>query len=725
METITCSTPRRDDDKLCQELLKIGELINNVTTFEDRILNAAGVGNDLAEVQQIWEGMQEVKHWLEDILCGTLEGVDILMKAYWDETLLFQLAMREYPITTLTIIFVVGHSIRIMSTGGGMGGMREALGACWVLRVARDGSLRTLGGGGEKVLWYITKKMAPASWCTPEQSAWFTSQLVKFHQACLENTVGEFLTAAVKKFMTCWPLPECTETIAGNSLEDITRWAAQNLYYQKRKEQIENQFNNNRGKACVVAATTASSKSLFTSPKKKVVYTLQPQCHLRAVQIYSQHYYTDHMQPAVKKALLNRFLSDLTLQTGWWFSVIAGGPDPADGGNICIGRHKRNFEDKYMHHSVDPKDTTSHRMNFEDGVIAPYGRFLKTLFCLILMPPLPPLPSLPLCQPPLTPVAATPCMASTPGPVSTLSSLYPSTPTPADVDTVNSSILLTSHLTELILSPSGSSKENGGDKLDPQLFWQDATFGQDYFAMGTTKHDRLAYNELLGRVVLNHEGKSFPLMDALLADSDVNLGTPPEPMFQLLLLPSLNREHIDEDEIDAGKLTPVRKRHHKAVEGHGAQLGEEESAGVDDDGGEDHKWRMSKHVQKPPASHSAIAAGWLPSAVQYLSDTNLGSEWLDLLKQVANEGLTGRYYLKTFVVDHMASKPLLQCPLPVVNYSRSLNKALWKGGQNGLGTMLIGLMWWGQGTLSAKERNLWKATVVDIHACIRTLLPLP
>lgn len=36
--------------------------------------------------------------------------------------------------------------------------------------------------------------------------------------------------------------------------------------------------------------------------------------------------------------LLNRFLHDLALQTGWWFTVIAGGPDPADGGNIHTGR---------------------------------------------------------------------------------------------------------------------------------------------------------------------------------------------------------------------------------------------------------------------------------------------------------------------------------------------------------------------------------------------------
>ncbi|KAK0493687.1 hypothetical protein EDD18DRAFT_1107688 [Armillaria luteobubalina] len=90
MKTVTRKVPRGDDDELCQELLKIGELIKEVTTFEDRILNAAGIGDDLGEVQKIREGIQDVEQWLEDILCGTLEGVDILMKAYNNQTLLYQ-----------------------------------------------------------------------------------------------------------------------------------------------------------------------------------------------------------------------------------------------------------------------------------------------------------------------------------------------------------------------------------------------------------------------------------------------------------------------------------------------------------------------------------------------------------------------------------------------------------------------------------------------------------
>ncbi|KAK0496445.1 hypothetical protein EDD18DRAFT_1353194 [Armillaria luteobubalina] len=94
METVTWVMPKGDDDKICQELMKLREVIQDVTKLEDRILNAAGVRDDLAEVQQIWEGMQEVEQWLEDILYGTIEGIDILKQAYKDQMLLYQQVLK-------------------------------------------------------------------------------------------------------------------------------------------------------------------------------------------------------------------------------------------------------------------------------------------------------------------------------------------------------------------------------------------------------------------------------------------------------------------------------------------------------------------------------------------------------------------------------------------------------------------------------------------------------
>ncbi len=77
--------------------------------------------------------------------------------------------------------------------------------------------------------------MAPAGWCTPEQNAWFADRLAKFHQARLDGTVGTFLAAMVVEFMERWPLPECAETIVGNSPDDVAKRAKQNAHYQTRK----------------------------------------------------------------------------------------------------------------------------------------------------------------------------------------------------------------------------------------------------------------------------------------------------------------------------------------------------------------------------------------------------------------------------------------------------------------------------------------------------------
>ncbi|KAK0221287.1 hypothetical protein IW262DRAFT_1296017 [Armillaria fumosa] len=396
-------------------------------------------------------------------------------------------------------------------------------------------------------------------WCTPEQNAWFAGCLAGFHQAHLNNKVGDFLAAAFKDFMVEWPLPQCTEEIIGNSPEDVTKQAKQNKHYQKRKKQIQDRFNNNRSKACV-ALSAVTGKPITTSPKKKVVYSLWPQCHLHAVQIYSRQYYKIWVQAAIKKAIqqsllplshgqkltiinklmhntfqsksdevkaknlrhsraafsifaapaaLNCFLHDLALQTGWWFTVIVGGPDPADGGNICTGSfhvgmnaHQRNFEDEYSHHSANLKDSSIRCMTFEEGIIAPYGRFLKTLFSLevraqracnqadvevldatlndnnndegeatpgmsnlLSMPPSPSPSPPPPPSPPLPPTSSS---------------------KPTNADNANPSLMVPSHL-DLMVPHSESAEEIARDELDPQV-WQDATFGCDFFSMGAMEH---------------------------------------------------------------------------------------------------------------------------------------------------------------------------------------------------------------------------------------------
>ncbi|KAK0478568.1 hypothetical protein EDD18DRAFT_1364717 [Armillaria luteobubalina] len=85
--------------------------------------------------------------------------------------------------------------------------------------------------------------------------------------------------------------------------------------------------------------------------------------------------------------LLRCFLQEVAEQTGWWFSVLAGGPLPTDNGNIHtrsfhIGQtpQGQTFLDEYAAFSVDPEDPNSQRRTFEESISTLYGRFLKSLF---------------------------------------------------------------------------------------------------------------------------------------------------------------------------------------------------------------------------------------------------------------------------------------------------------------------------------------------------------
>ncbi|KAK0478009.1 hypothetical protein EDD18DRAFT_1365152 [Armillaria luteobubalina] len=78
--------------------------------------------------------------------------------------------------------------------------------------------------------------------------------------------------------------------------------------------------------------------------------------------------------------LLQCFLQEIAEQTGWWFSVLAGGPLPAENGNIHtrsfhIGQtpQGRTFLDEYAAFSVNPKDPNSQRRTFEESISALYA----------------------------------------------------------------------------------------------------------------------------------------------------------------------------------------------------------------------------------------------------------------------------------------------------------------------------------------------------------------
>ncbi|KAK0228034.1 hypothetical protein IW262DRAFT_1455230 [Armillaria fumosa] len=90
MATVTMDTPEGDDSEICDEITKIEEFIDTVNKHKATILNTAGVGQELAEAHKYRDCMEEVQKWLEDILCGIMEGIDVLVETRKSHGLLYQ-----------------------------------------------------------------------------------------------------------------------------------------------------------------------------------------------------------------------------------------------------------------------------------------------------------------------------------------------------------------------------------------------------------------------------------------------------------------------------------------------------------------------------------------------------------------------------------------------------------------------------------------------------------
>ncbi|KAK0488252.1 hypothetical protein EDD18DRAFT_1335173 [Armillaria luteobubalina] len=592
-------------------------------------------------------------------------------------------------------------------------------------------------------------------------------------------------------FLEEWPIPECQVEVVGNTPEDIATRAHQNYLYQRQKdiarlaaiamsnpnkktatspkkkiifslklwrhvravEIYSHCYYPTRVKPIVKAAIWKTLTRLSRGQKltlintitrqtfdtesdtiKEEIFTVAEQlCEEQAEAAQHGDWSPEDYLDAINTApmLLNRFLQDLAMQTGWWFSIIGGGPDPADNGNIRTGsfhigqnKHDRSFEDEYTHFSVDPKDKDMDCTSFDEGVIAPFGRFLKTLFSHEAAPVLP------------SPGPAPTPTPSTPAP-SFIDPMTPSTPVPLSINPTTKPVPINPLLATM--TPL--------DDFDPDLF-KDAGFGHAYFGMTSTEADHGDYGSLLGHPSSSKEAVSFPFgrIDHGHAEIDIN------PLFHDPLVDLSQSPQCPHDTKDLEATDEI------IMQRNSPELEDRSKDGIE--------VRMSKCTCKPPASHGVVAVGWLPSTITYLTDLELGEEWQDLriawqalevrmsLSQGGTPGkgrmgtiaswpavlmvwLSNRCYnvylgiLATFSTDLLmwwnALQPRWCCsdtgPLPSKDYSRVLDKALHKGGPNGIVTVLIGLMWWGQGTLSTEEAALWKAMVADVRACIHALTP--
>ncbi|KAK0222072.1 hypothetical protein IW262DRAFT_1296665 [Armillaria fumosa] len=151
-------------------------------------------------------------------------------------------------------------------------------------------------------------------------------------------------------FLEEWPIPECQVEVVGNTTEDIAKRVHQNYLYQRQKDPIvkvaiqKTLTKLSQGqKLTLINTVTCQTFDSESDTIKEEIFTAAEQLHeeqAEAAQCSDQspEDYLDAIDTA--PTLLNQLLQDLAMQTGWWFTIICRGPDPADNGNIHTGRSK-------------------------------------------------------------------------------------------------------------------------------------------------------------------------------------------------------------------------------------------------------------------------------------------------------------------------------------------------------------------------------------------------
>ncbi|KAK0493826.1 hypothetical protein EDD18DRAFT_1356317 [Armillaria luteobubalina] len=99
-----------------------------------------------------------------------------------------------------------------------------------------------------------------------------------------------------------------------------------------------------------------------TDEIKEEILVVMEELHEEILEVAGKRSPTDYLE-AIDQApvLLQHFIQEIAVETGWWFSVIAGGPLPTDSGNIHTHSFHigHDFLVKYVAFSIDPEDADS------------------------------------------------------------------------------------------------------------------------------------------------------------------------------------------------------------------------------------------------------------------------------------------------------------------------------------------------------------------------------
>ncbi|KAK0481070.1 hypothetical protein EDD18DRAFT_1436517 [Armillaria luteobubalina] len=761
MTSVTADKPQGDDSPICTKITKIGELIDTINKYEARILNLAGVGPELAEAHKYQDHMEEVQQWLEDILCGITEvmkqanGNPLLIIVIVAVIVIITGSRDHLNIISAQCIDIMGThrgkrqvvledkavSCELEESWGSLEGddtgslvgtiLRDARGCLATVRGARVGMIPVaamvlaivmppspgappvsprdesawLGLGSllvpgttesDESLW---KKKYPnlrvgwreleaidpffphRYWTDNEATGKLYSGGIYLYQheqqattparkkisevkAWLDSQVGEYMKKVTKEFNEKWVYP-------GYEEDEL---------FQAQKKQIQQKFNKHHKATVAVVTNNLVGNPAVLMKKKILLFNLKPVQQLCAVQIYSQCYFPTHVWPYVNQTL------------------------------------KANMQP--LGHRA--------KLNLSNHIMAKQFE--------------------------------------------------------AEMDAIKEKILAAmEEVHEEILEVE--AKQSPADYLEaidqaPALLQcllfhiGETTHGHnfldEYAAFSMDPDDPASQCQMFDESIIvpyGHFLKTLfsPQMRAHL--QQCHMEDPHLPLNRLPLLPDPHNEAELEDEVEdeGGPGAPFIE------EGAGASSNEGSTAAVAHISTiQSTKWKQYHIEEDDTRVNSEVRASkhacWLPSALGYLTDPALGLEWQEFLvkwqdleghmSQVAGHSpgkghmgalssrpsvlslwLTNWHYniypnpLVSFSTElckwwnamqpiwHQNKAGILLLPV----YNRSLQKNLWKGGQNRMVTILIGLMWWGQGTLEAEDRVLWKEMVADIDKCIQNI----
>ncbi|KAF9456589.1 hypothetical protein BDZ94DRAFT_1315014 [Collybia nuda] len=270
--------------------------------------------------------------------------------------------------------------------------------------------------------------MAPAQWATPEQNEFLVTNCNAFIEAQKTKTVYKFWVTVHRDWFERWPEPGTERLNVPGITEEEKIELGKRI--DERKKKIKRWFNNHGNKTRKAKSVVLhingkarrrpqlvefySQKVYETKIKQKVDEEMvekgfEPRKRLSVVRRVTQAVFDEEPEdikkailaefdaivpPAAKKreenevdittktmadtiqslpTILDQVFEELSLRTGWTFSVISGGPDPINGGRIATLAYHRGKNGLGM--SFGKAHPT-----FEDTILLPFAHFLKGVY---------------------------------------------------------------------------------------------------------------------------------------------------------------------------------------------------------------------------------------------------------------------------------------------------------------------------------------------------------